>query len=150
MSSPLAKPRFQCPRCGQKLSFLDGTLIKMVCRLHAESFSCKTMVYIPAKLGQYGAIVGEGVRLREGANLELECVNGACKANFTTAHDPTLAEITMIDTDGHEYEVYFNKVYGQRSTFLVDRRNKSLVESYGEHAAEYVRGFDKPLNFMGK
>ena len=70
MSGITGKLLFSCPHCGQKLSFLDGTLVKLAGRLHAESFSCKTMFYIPAKLGAYGAIVGEGVQRARRATWE--------------------------------------------------------------------------------
>lgn len=149
MTEPIQKPRFYCPYCNQKLSFLSGTVIKMVGRMHAEHFSCKTMFYIPAKLGQYGAIVGEGVRLREDAKVEFECINGACKRNFTTSYDDNLAEIKLVASDGREYVVVFNKIYGKHATFLVDYKNKSLLESYGEDANACRPDFKKPINFFG-
>ena len=149
MSEPEGKLTFQCPYCGQKLSFLGGNIIKLVGRLHADTFSCKVMIYIPAELGQYGAIVGEGVRLNEGAVVEFECVNGACKKNFTTAYDENLAEIKMIDGAGKEFAVVFNKTYGRRCTFLVDFKQQELLQAFGEHAADHELDFGKPLNFFG-
>ncbi len=146
---PNGKLTFFCPHCGQKLSFLNGTIIKMTGRLFGPKFSCKTMLYIPAKLGQYGAIVGEGVRMQEGAKVEFECINGACKRNFTADYDDNLAEIKMIDSEGHEYAVVFNKVFGRRSTFLVSMTEKKLIGSYGEHANEHSLDFEKPINFFG-
>ena len=149
MCEPEGKMTYLCPFCGQKLSFLDGTIIKMVGRLHSDTFSCKAMFYVPATLGHYGAIVGEGVRLKEGAKVEFECINGACKENFTCAYDENLAEIKGVEESGREYVVVFNKNYGRRCTFLVDLKKKSLIKSYGEHASEHVPDFDKPLNFFG-
>ena len=143
------KQRFYCPYCNHKLSFLDGTIVKLAGRLHAEKFSCKVMFYIPAELGQYGAIVGEGVQLREGAKVEFECLNGACKENFTTAYDDNLAEIKMVDAEGREYIVVFSKIYGKKSTFLIDLKKRELLKSYGEHSEEYASEFEKPLNFFG-
>lgn len=143
------KMTFLCPYCGQKLSFLNGSIIKMTGRLHADNFSCKTMIYIPSGLGVYGAIVGEGVRIEEGAKVEFECINGACKQNFTTSYDDDLAEIKMVDESGKEFVVIFNKIYGKKSTFLVDLKEKKLIESFGEDAGDYSSEFDKPINFFG-
>jgi hypothetical protein len=131
------------------MSFLSGTLIKIAGRLHAEFFSCKAMFYIPAELGEYGAIVGEGVRIRDGAKVDFECINGKCKRSFTSSYDDNLAEIKMVDDDGTEYVVVFNRIYGRRATFLIDIKEASLVESYGEHAEEYAFNFEKKLNFFG-
>ena len=149
MFEPKGKLLYFCPYCNQKLSFLDGTAIKMVGRLHAPTFSCKTMIYISARLGQYGAIVGEGLRINEGAVVEFECINGACKRNFTSAYDVGLAEIKMVDDAGQDYVVVFNKTFGRRSTFLVDLRERTLVSSFGEHANEDAPDFGKALNFFG-
>jgi hypothetical protein len=143
------KHTFRCPHCGQKLSFLDGNIVKLVGRLHGDNFSCKTMFYVPANLGEYGAIVGEGVRLQDGARVEFECISGACKANLTSAFDQDLAEVKMVREDGKEFAVVFNKTYGRHSTFLVDVTEKALVESYGEHAGQFQPDFDKPINFFG-
>jgi len=141
--------RFACPHCNQKLSFLDGTVVKLVGRLHSEHFSCKTMFYIPAQLGHYGAIVGEGVRIRDGAKVDFECINGACKHSFTSSYDDNLAEIKMLDKDGTEYVVAFNRIFGRRATFLIDVKKASVVESFGDHCKEYAFNFDKKLNFFG-
>lgn len=149
MSEAKGKLLFSCPHCGQKLSFLDGTLVKLAGRLHAETFSCKAMFYIPAKLGEYGAIVGEGVRIKEGARVEFECINGACKHNFTSSHDPDLAEVLMTDQNGRKFAVVFNKVFGKRSTYLVDFKRHELLESFGEDADLYAADFDKPRNYFG-
>ncbi len=149
MSQPVGKLTFRCPYCDQKLSFLDGTVVKLVGRLHAEHFSCKTMFYIPAVLGQYGAIVGEGVRLEEGVKVDFECVNGACKRSLNAAYDDNLAELKMADAEGNEFAVVFNRIYGKRSTFIIDVKNTDVVESYGEHATDYFMTFEKKLNFFG-
>lgn len=149
MTDTDTKPTYSCPYCGQKLSFLDGTIIKLVGRLHSEHFSCKTMFYVPAGLGEYGAIVGEGVRLQDGARVQFECINGACKHDLTTAYDADLAEVKMVRDDGREFAVAFNKVYGRHSTFLVDVKEKTLVEAYGEHASQFSPDFEKPINFFG-
>ena len=149
MTQPQGKRTYLCPHCGQKLSFLDGTVIKLVARLHAEHFSCRTMVYIPAELGKYGLIVGEGVRIREGAKLDLECVSGTCKRSFTAAYDDALAEIKMVDEAGHTFVVAFDRVYGTHATFLIDLEEDALVRSWGEDQGSHYLDFGKNLNFFG-
>ncbi len=138
------KNSFYCPECGQKLSFLGGQVLKLAGRLHAETFSCKTMFYIPAKLGDYGAIVGEGVRLHDGTKVEFECINGACKKNLTAPYDDGLAEIKMVDQQGREYIVVFNKLYGRRETILLDFQNREFLQSYGEDLRE-----ERMRNYFG-
>lgn len=148
---PQGKMMFFCPHCGQKLSFLDGMIIKMVGRCHSTTFSSKTMFYFSAKLGQYGCIVGETVRIFDGAKVEYECINAACKQNFTSPHNEELAEITGKDEAGKEYKVVFNKIFGKRSTFLVDMEEKKVVESFGVDQGEYVSDpEERRRNFFGE
>ena len=147
---PQGKLTFYCPFCGQKLSFLEGSLIKMVGRLHATTFSCRTMFYVSAKLGHYGCIVGEGVRVFDGAKVELECINMACQKSFTSPHNDDLAEIRMKDEDGNDFKVVFNKIYGKRSTFLLDMEEECILEIYGSDSQEYTGDpEDRRRNFFG-
>lgn len=143
------KKTFYCPHCGQKLSFLDGTMVKMEGLLEAPTFTVRTQFFIPAELGRYGAIVAGNVELREGARVEFFCINARCAANFTALYNPELAEIRMVDETGRDYVVVFNKVFGRRATFLVDRKARQVLGSFGEHAAAYAQTFERPLNYFG-
>lgn len=149
MSEPTGKMTFYCPHCGQKLSFLDGSVIKMLGRLHAPDFSCETMFYLPARLGQYGAVVGEGVNVKEGARVEFACFNGACRRAFSAAYDESLAEVKMVDETGRQFVVVFNRIFGRKATFLVDLSERQLVGTFGEDARESTPDFGGPLNYFG-
>ena len=148
---PKGKKTFYCPFCGQKLSFLNGTVIKMVGRMHATTFSCKTMLYVNANLGEYGIIVGEGVRVYDGAKIELECINSGCKKNFTTSYNDELAQILMKDSAGNEFRVVFNKIFGKRATFVLDMEAHKVVESFGDAADEMFKDrAERGRNFFGE
>jgi hypothetical protein len=144
-----AKQTFYCPYCKDKLSFLDGTIIKMEGELSCETFSVRTQFFFPAKLGQYGAIIAGPVHAEEGAKVEFFCPNPRCNTNFTAGYNAELAEIRMVDGSGGDYVVVFHKTYGRRATFLVDRDERKVVESFGEHADVYASVFERPLNFFG-
>ena len=146
---PNGKHTYFCPRCGQKLSFLDGTIVKMDGVLRSDKFAVRTQVFLPARLGHYGAIVAGDVKIEDGTRVEFHCFNPTCDASFTSAYDDDLAEVRMVDADGQEYVVVFNRVFGSRSTFVVDWSESRLVNSFGEHADDYVENFDRPLNFFG-
>lgn len=139
---------FSCPYCGQRLSFLDGSVIKLNGWLHAPQFSCKSTYYVPAGLGEYGAIVGEGIQLREGAKVEFECTNSQCRHNFTSNYNDDLAEILMREGD-KEYVVVFHKIYGRHATFLIDLEHRKLMKSFGPDKGLYANDLEKPINFFG-
>jgi hypothetical protein len=145
------KMTFRCPQCGQKLSFLDGSLIKMVGRLRATTFSCKTMFYFSATLGQHGCIVGEGVRVYDGAKVEYECINSACKQNLTAPYNDELAELYATDEAGNEFRVVFNKIYGKDSTFVIDMEEREVTASYGEAKDSIFADInERRRNFFGE
>ena len=144
-----AKKTFYCPHCGEKLSFLDGTVVKIDGVLEAPTFSVRTHFFVPAELGRYGAIVTGGVEIRQGTKVEFYCINPRCNANFTASYNHDLAEIRMVDENDREYVVVFNKIYGRQATFVVDRTARKLVNTYGAHADSYAASFDRPLNFFG-
>jgi hypothetical protein len=143
------KHTYFCPHCGEKLSFLDGTIVKMDGVLESESFTVRTQFFLPARLGHYGAIVAGNVKIEEGTKVEFHCFNPACNASFTSTYDDDLAEVRMVDADGQEYVVVFNRIFGNRCTFVVNWSESKLVNSFGEHADDYLDTFERPLNFFG-
>ncbi|MFH2010456.1 MAG: hypothetical protein ABI333_27905 [bacterium] len=148
---PQGKMTFTCPHCGQKLSFLDGSLIKMVGRLHSTTFSCKTMFYFSATLGQHGCIVGEGVRVYDGAKVEYECINHKCGANLTAPYNDELAEIACEDEAGNWFKVVFNKIFGKDSTFVLDMQQQKVTASYGgAKDAIFTDIHERRRNFFGE
>jgi hypothetical protein len=149
MTGEPGKRTFYCPHCGQKLSFLDGTMVRMDGVLESPTFSVRTQFFLPAELGRYGAIVAGDVEIRDGARVEFFCSSPRCDANFTTTYNADLAEIRMVDEHGREFVVVFNKIYGRRATFVVDWKQRKLVDSFGEHAARYAATFERSLNYFG-
>ncbi len=143
------KRTFYCPYCGEKLSFLEGTVIKMDGVLSCDTFTVRTQFYFPARLGQYGAVIPGGVEVREGAEVDFRCINPRCDRSFTTSFNQELAAIRAEDSAGREFVVAFNRTMGKTSTFLIDRADKSLVEHHGDDAESYAEEFERPLNFFG-
>ena len=139
-----------CPYCNEKLSRLNGIVIKMLGLLRSEKFDILTTFYIPGSIGQYDGIVEAKVTLRDGVKVDFMCINPKCQKSFTTNYDDDLAEIKMIDDDGHEYVVVFNRIYGKHSTFVVDYKRKELTSSFGEDKEIYIQDFDRPVNFFGE
>lgn len=141
---------FYCPFCNEKISFLDGAVIKLLGRLKSKSFNASTYFYIPGIIGRYDAIIEGRFELKDGIKVDFCCINRECEKSFTTDYDDDLAEIKMIDDDEREYIVVFNRIYGKHSTFVVDYKRKEIAGSYGEDKDGYIHGFDKEVNFFGE
>jgi len=148
---PQGKLTFFCPACREKLSFLDGTIIKLRGRLRAATFECETMFHFAAQLGTHGCIVGDGVQVHEGARIEFECPRGSCRHNFTAAYNDRLAEIHLEDGHGELFRVAFSKVFGKDSTFVLDVKHRELVHAYGADAIHVLDDPDeRRRNFFGE
>jgi len=142
--------KFYCPFCNEQLSFLEGTVVKLRGHLKSSKFDVYTNFYIPGKLGQYDAMVDDEITLKDGLKVDFMCINPKCGKRFTTHYDNDLAEIKMIDDDGHEYIVVFNRIYGKHSTFVIDYKKRGVESSFGEDQKVYIHDFDKEGNYFGE
>ena len=143
--------QFFCPYCNEKLSHLEGTVVKMKGVLNCETFECSAIFYLPGSIGQYGTISDGHIKLFDGAKIDFRCTNSKCDKSYTTHHDDDLAEIKMIDDEtNYEYVVVFNRVYGKHSTFVVDYKKKKIKDAFGEDKEIYIHDFDKSVNFFGE
>lgn len=140
---------FFCPHCGEKLSFLDGAIIRMDGVLACDTFSVRAQFFFPAALGQYGVVVAGDVQVEEGARVEFHCPNRLCNKNFTSPYNHDLAEVRMEDEDGRAFVVVFHKTHGRQATFLIDPQDRTVLGSFGAHAETYAETFQRPLNFFG-
>lgn len=67
-----------------------------------------------------------------------------CRTDLTaTGINSNLVKIIMIDDNKKEYDVYFSKICGEHSTFLI--HDDDIVEKYGEDSSAYVNYFMSKL-----
>jgi hypothetical protein len=142
--------KFFCPHCNEQLSFLEGTIIKMLGHLSSSKFNASTYFYVPGTIGRYDAMVEGRFELKDGLKVDFCCINPKCEKTFSTPYDNDLAEIRMIDDDGREYIVVFNRIYGKHSTFVVDYKHKEVAGSFGEDKGKYIHDFDRDVNFFSE
>ena len=71
--------------------------------------------------------------LNDGEKVDFECP--ICQTDLTSSQNEDYAMIHMVgDEDASEYELYFSKITGNKSTYLVANDD---VESFGEDALNY-------------
>lgn len=138
---------FICPSCRKVLSHLEHTVVQMKGRLSCETFSLVTMFSLSATLGSYGAITADEVELRPGAKIEFFCPH--CEASFNSRYNDRLSVIHMLDPQGREMAVVFDRVYGEHSSFVIDVARGELVGSFGEHSELFRDELSKSLNYFG-
>ena len=143
----MQKKGYYCPRCSARVSGDDNTIVTLKGRLEAPLFSVHFDIEIPAQPGVYGAIFSEGVVLKEGAIIDFLCPH--CAADLTLKSNQKHAWLKMIEGEGEEKIIVFNKVYGEHSSFIFNTETSKIIASYGEHSNMYLEEFNKEVNFFG-
>ncbi|MBW2366787.1 MAG: hypothetical protein JRH15_02765 [Deltaproteobacteria bacterium] len=142
--------QYYCPYCDEDLTHLNGMVLKLKGVLDSDHFKCSSNFFLPAAVGVYGVITENHLTLKDGAIIDFCCPNPKCDHSFTTSYDEDLANVKMVDDDGTERVVVFNRIYGKQSTFVVDFKEKKVENAYGADQENYIREFDKPINFFGE
>ena len=63
-----------------------------------------------------------------------------CRADLTAVDiNSKFAKIIMIDENNKEFDIYFSKICGEHSTFLI--QEDDILEKYGEDSSSYVNYF---------
>jgi hypothetical protein len=74
---------------------------------------------------------------------EMECLDffcPICRSNLTaTDVNKNLVRIIMIDKNQREYDLYFSRLRGEHSTFIISDDN--IVKKYGKDSSSYVDYF---------
>ena len=121
-----------CPNCKGHLNV--GDYLVFATRTHRKH---KGLIMLSPKVGEYTYLHHEKFQLEKGEMVDFECP--ICQADLTSTKNKDHAMIYMIgDEDNTEYELYFSKVAGKQSTYVVAQDN---VEAFGEDAMDYEELF---------
>ena len=90
------------------------------------------------ELGNYNLIHHSSIEIQEGESLDFFCP--ICRADLSAVDlHRNLIRILMTDENNKEFDVYFSKICGEHSTFLI--QNDNIVEKFGEESSSYVNYF---------
>jgi hypothetical protein len=98
----------------------------------------KGILLLNSELGNYTHLLHPSIKIEEGEIIDFFCP--VCGADLTaTGINISLARIIMTDKDSKEFDVYFSKICGEHSTFLIQKDN--IIERYGKESSSYVNYF---------
>jgi len=119
---------YKCPKCSGYLN-VGGYLV----------FATKTkrkhkgLLMLNPKVGEYDYQHHDKFQLEKGELVDFGCP--ICQTDLTSSDRKDHAMIKMVGTeDGMEYDLYFSKVAGNRSTYVVANDN---IEMFGEDALDF-------------
>ena len=92
------------------------------------------LLLLHPKIGNYDSIKHPSFSIRKGETLDFYCP--LCSASLVSRFDRNLAHVIMMDKDRKEYDIYFSRIAGEKSTYRV--AGDSSVMAAGEHSHRYT------------
>ena len=119
---------YLCPKCKGHLN-VGGHLV-FATRTKRKH---KGLLLLDPTVGEYQYKHHDKFQLEDGEMVDFECP--VCQADLTSKDRKDHAMINMIGAeDNAEYDLYFSKVAGNRSTYLVAQDN---IEMFGDDAIDF-------------
>ena len=132
------KDNFLCPHCRAYLRVWNNIIFIVNSSLR----NLYSILLLNPELGNYNLIHHSSIEFEEGEMLNFMCP--VCRADLTaTGININLVKIIMIDENDKEYEIYFSKICGEHSTFLI--HDDDIVEKFGKDSSSYVNYFMSKL-----
>lgn len=128
------KVNYLCPHCRAYLRVWNNIIL--IAR--SERSNQQGILLFNAEVGNYELIHHSSISFEEGELVDIICP--VCHADLTASEiSDNLTRIVMIDENNKEYNIYFSKICGEKSTFKIEKNN--IVESYGPDSSHYVSYF---------
>jgi hypothetical protein len=102
------------------------------------SRNLQCILLLNPKIGNYDLIHHSSIEFNEGEMLDFNCP--VCRADLTAfGIHKNLVRIIMINRNNIEFDVYFSKICGEHSTFVIHKDD--IIEKHGEDSSAYVNYF---------
>jgi len=119
---------FKCPKCLGHFNVAG----KLIFATRTKS-NHKGLIMLSPHVGNYEFEHHNNYHLQDGEMVDFHCP--LCGIDLTSSKHKEKAMILMVDEDDRsEFELYFSKVAGNNSTYIVANEK---VESFGEDAGYY-------------
>jgi rubredoxin len=128
------KTNYLCPHCRSYLRVWNNIIF--IAKSESRNLQC-ILLYNP-ELGNYDLIHHSSIEFEEGEMLNFICP--VCRADLTAVNlNSNLAKIVMIDENNREFDIYFSRICGEKSTFVIQEND--IIEKFGEDSSSYVNYF---------
>ena len=128
---------YKCPKCNGNIRVDDDII------LSAKNKSLPGgLVLLHPELGNYSVKTHPDFKYETGDIINFYCP--ICHHNLDSSKHINLARMVMIDDKGQEFDIYFSKVTGEKSTMKMIGEH---MEVFGQHSGEYLDFFNLSQNF---
>ncbi len=120
---------YSCPNCKGHLKV--GEYIIFGVRNQKQEGG---LLLLHPRIGNYDSIKHPSFDCKMGEALEFFCP--ICSASLESKIDKNLVHVIMTDKDKKEYDIYFSRIAGEKSTYKVS--GDAEVMAAGEHSHRYT------------
>ena len=120
---------YVCPDCHGHLMVGDYIILSAKNRQDKRG-----LLLLHPEIGNYTSIKHPSFKLTAGDPIDFYCP--MCQFCLQSKFDKNLVHVVMIDKDKKEYDVYFSRIAGEKSTYQV--ADDKTVSATGEHSHRYT------------
>ena len=125
---------YLCPYCRSHLK-IGNELILTIKSLNSKE---KGLLILDPQVGNYSLRYHPSIQLKQGEELDIHCP--VCYTNLQANKvNPNLVCLIMQNKEGKEFEIYFSRIMGEHSTFVLE--NDNVIEKEGENISSYINYF---------
>ncbi|MFP3861289.1 MAG: hypothetical protein ACLFUW_10740 [Bacteroidales bacterium] len=129
---------YYCPMCKGQLRVNDNLVFVAKSKKNE-----KGLIFLSPELGNYRTSKHPSFNIEEGEVYKFLCP--ICHATLNKEKNDKLVKVFMVDEKGHEYEIFFSGIAGEKCTYKM--RDKQ-VEGIGPDVELYKKYFDVPEEYQ--
>jgi hypothetical protein len=119
---------YLCPHCRGHLK-VGNHIIFATANKNEE----KGLLLLNPQIGNYTSIKHPSYQYNDGDKIDFYCP--LCQKGLSSSFDDNLVHVIMTDKDKKEYDIYFSRIAGEKSTYKV---SGDTVMAAGEHSSRYT------------
>ena len=118
-----------CPECRGHLKVGEHIIFTA-----KNSKQQKGLLLLHPEIGNYTSIKHPSFKYTKGESLDFCCP--LCGITLRSKFDKNLVHVIMVDKDMREYDIFFSRIAGEKSTYKISGDKE--VMSAGEHSHRYT------------
>jgi len=122
------KKFYLCPHCRGHLKVGDYIVFSAL-----NNKKQKGLLLLHPQIGNYSSIKHPSFKYNDGDPIDFFCP--LCQTKLVSTFDENLVYVVMIDKDNVEYDIYFSRIAGEKSTYKV---SGDTVMAAGENSSKYT------------
>lgn len=143
------KKDYFCPKCEKSVFNSMRNRITLKGVLKGDFFSITSDIELSDQVGEFGGeFLNKGIDMEPGAVVDFHCPH--CNWDLTAEFDAELSELVYLNDRGEESTFIISNIAGKEMSFLIDKDQKKIKESYGKSREEYLRDTTNYLSMYSK